>query len=59
MAAEKRYLFTLERRVNGDRREKNDRRSSASRGDLHQRIEDLRLTVASDRRRSGRRVTDR
>jgi hypothetical protein len=60
MAAEKRYLFTLERRTHGERRGTNDRRSVASRGaDLYQRLEDMRAAVASDRRRWGRRVTDR
>ena len=59
MAAEKRYLFTLERRTNGERRGAN-RRGAAPRGaDLYQRLEDMRAAVASDRRRWGRRITDR
>ena len=60
MAAEKRYLFTLERRTNGERRGANDRRGPTPRGaDLYQRLEDMRAAVASDRRRLGRRITDR
>ena len=59
MAAEKRYLFTLERRT-GERRGTNDRRGPAPRGaDLYQRLEDMRAAVAADRRRRGRRITDR
>ena len=60
MAAEKRYLFTLERRSNGERRGPNDRRGTAAQGaDLYQRLEEMRAAVASDRRRWGRRITDR
>jgi hypothetical protein len=60
MAAEKRHLFTLERRTNGERRSEDDRRGAALRGaDLYQRLEDMRAAVASDRRRWGRRITDR
>jgi hypothetical protein len=60
MAAEKRHLFTLERRTNGERRNADDRRGAALRGaDLYQRLEDMRAAVASDRRRRGRRITDR
>ena len=60
MAAEQRHLFTMERRTNGDRRQRNDRRRYASHGaDLHQRLEEMRAAVMSDRRRWGRRATDR
>jgi len=60
MAAEKRYLFTLERRTSGERRGANDRRGAARQGaDLYQRLEDMRAAVAADRRRWGRRITDR
>ena len=60
MAAEKRYLFTHERRTSGERRHTGDRRITDPRGiDLYQRIEDMRAAVASDRRRRSRRATDR
>ena len=60
MAAEERHLFTMERRTHGERRLKSDRRGSSYRGaDLHQRLEEMRAAVASDRRRWGRRATDR
>jgi hypothetical protein len=60
MAAEKRYLFTMERRRTPERRQATDRRRGASGGaDLYQRLEDMRAAYASDRRRWGRRVTDR
>ena len=60
MAAEKRYLFTHERRTSGDRRHTSDRRIAALPGiDLYQRLEDMRAAVTSDRRRRGRRATDR
>jgi hypothetical protein len=59
MAAEKRYLFTLERRTSGERRHTSDRRIAAPTGiDLYQRLEDMRAAVASDRRRRSRRAMD-
>lgn len=57
MGGEKRYLFTLERRIK-ERRHTNDRRRSTA-ADLHHRLENLRALVASDRRTLGRRTTDR
>ena len=60
MAGEKRYLFTMERRRTPERRQATDRRRGAPDGaDLYQRLEDMRVAFAADRRRWGRRVTDR
>jgi len=59
MAPEKRYLFTLERRTNPERRRTSERRRGAVDVDLYQRLEEMRAAVASDRRRMGRRSTDR
>jgi hypothetical protein len=58
MAAEKRHFFTHERRVNGDRRHSDRRGGSAAQLDLYRRIEDLRVAIASDRRRFQRRRSD-
>ena len=60
MAAEERCFATLERRLNADRRSSTDRRHTCSaNADLYQRLEEMRVAVASDRRCLGRRVTDR
>jgi len=59
MSAEKRYLFTLERRTNTDRRALDSRQPAATDADLYQRLHGMRNAAASERRREGRRVTDR
>jgi hypothetical protein len=59
MSAEIRYLFTLERRTNAERRAMDSRQEAATDASLYERLNGMRNAVASDRRRKGRRVTDR
>jgi hypothetical protein len=60
MPAEKRYLFTLERRKAVERRSAPEpSRAESNEADLYRRMDEVHAAVESDRRRMDRRLTDR